>query len=222
MHAHAACALDQRLYQDGGDFPVGGEQGFEGADLVARFGQGDDVLFLDGAAEHVVHAFIRIADRHGGQRVAMIAAEEGDEFRALLAGAVTEILDGDLHGDFDGDGAGFGEEDAGKIARREGGQAAGEAVGGFMGEAAEHDVGHPGHLGAGSVQKLGPVIAVNGGPPAADAIDQFAAVGEVKPGAFGAGDGHGRREGAHLGVGQPDMFQPLGEPVFRVCHLQRS
>jgi hypothetical protein len=91
-----------------------------------------------------------------------------------------------------------------------------------MRQAAEHDVGHPGHLVPGGIEQLGPVVAMDAGPPAADTIDEFAPIRLVKAGAIGAGDGNWGGHSPHLGVGQPDMGQAFGEPVFRVCHDQPS
>jgi hypothetical protein len=80
MEQHAAGALDPRLDDDRGDLAAlarkhGVERGLRGG--VDR--QADDVLRRHDPCEQAVHAFLGVADRHGGQGVAVIAAAEAEE-----------------------------------------------------------------------------------------------------------------------------------------------
>ena len=83
VHQHAAGALHQRLDQDPGQLRAPALQ--EGvqldlAGLVAR--QGDDVVLGQHAPEQAVHALFRIADRHGAEGVAVVAARTPGSGRA--------------------------------------------------------------------------------------------------------------------------------------------
>ncbi len=53
------------------------------------------------------------------------------------------------------------------------------------------------------------VVAVAGGPPRGDAVDQLAPVGEIDAAALGARHGERRRRRLHLRVGQPEMREAL-------------
>ena len=92
-----------------------------------------------------------------------------------------------------------------------------------MREAAEHDMRHGVELADHRVANIGVVIAVTGGPPARDPIDELAAVGEGDARTIRADDRKRRRFGFHLGVRQPDMRQASGEPIRRVAaHISVS
>ena len=69
----------------------------------------------------------------------------------------------------------------------------------------------PGHVGA----DVRVVVAVAGGPPRRDAVDQLAPVLQHQAAAFGARHGQRRRRGLHLAVGAPDVRRALFEPVRR-------
>ena len=57
------------------------------------------------------------------------------------------------------------------------------------------------------------IIAVAGGPPRGDAVDQFAPVGQHDAAAMGAGDRQRRPHGLHLRIGQPDVAP--GPPAYQ-------
>ena len=60
------------------------------------------------------------------------------------------------------------------------------------------------------------VVAVAGGPPRCDAVDQFAAVGEHDAAALRvAATASGGAHGLHLRIGQPDVVEAGGVPVRR-------
>ena len=62
------------------------------------------------------------------------------------------------------------------------------------------------------------IVAVASGPPAGDAVDQHAAVGQHDARAFGPHHGQRRASGFHLGIRQPDVRKacrmPVGRPVL--------
>jgi hypothetical protein len=57
------------------------------------------------ATEEVVHAVHGIADRHGGEGVAVVAASHREQAAALRPAAREPVLKGQLDGDLHGDGA---------------------------------------------------------------------------------------------------------------------
>ena len=117
VKAHAAGALYQRFGDDGGHLMrMGGEKGVERRGLFGVGRQFGDQLFGDRTLEQRVHALIRVADRHGGQRVAVIAALEGNEARPAASAVVDPVLHGDLHRDLDRNRTGFGKEHMAEIA----------------------------------------------------------------------------------------------------------
>ncbi len=59
-----------------------GDEAVEGRGAVVVARQIDDVMLGQHAGEERMHALFGIADAHGGDGVAVIAALEGDEFRA--------------------------------------------------------------------------------------------------------------------------------------------
>ena len=63
-------------------------------------------------------AGLEIGDRHGAERVAVIAAAEAHEAVALALPGIEPVLDRHLHRDLDRDRAGIGEEHAVEIARQ--------------------------------------------------------------------------------------------------------
>src|SRR5262249_35327171 len=100
-------------------------------------------------------------------------------------------------------------ETAGKARR----QPAGERQRRLMNEPAEHDVRHQRELALDCGADVGMVIAVAGGPPRGDAVDEFAAIGEHDAAALRADDRQRQRRALHLRVGQPDMGEPGLVPI---------
>ena len=80
-------------------------------------------------------------------------------------------------------------------------------VGGRVHEAAEHHVRHALELRGDRGADVRMVVAVAGGPPRRDAVDELAAVGEIQPHAVGALDDERRRRRFHLPIRQPEMTQ---------------
>ena len=79
-------------------------------------------------------------------------------------------------------------------------------------QAAEHDVRHRRELALDRCADVRMVVAVAGGPPRGDAVDQFAAVGQHDAAAVRRGDRKRRRRGLHLRIGQPDVIEAVGVP----------
>ena len=218
---HAARPLYAGFDKDGGEVvPVGCDGVSQGrnARLVAR--QVGNHLFRQHAREHGMHALFGIADRHGGEGVAMIAAAEGQDLAAALLAPVHPELDRHLHGDLDADRAALGEEHPLQIARQQRRQPRSKPVGLLMGKPAEHYMRHGFELRPHSLGDMGMVVAMAGGPPACDAVDQFAPVGEPDARALRAGDRQWQGSCLHLRIGQPDMGPPGLEPVG-VSHARR-
>ncbi len=174
-------------------------------DAVRVAGQGQDGVFGQVPAVERVHAFLGVADRHRGEGIAVVAALEGEEAAAGAHALVEPVLGGHFHGDFDGDGAAVGEEDVVQVAGEQGGEAGGQVFGGRVGEAAEHDVRHLGELSGDGFADVRMIIAVAGGPPGGDAVDQLASVFEGDGAALGGGGAERWGGGAHLGVRAPEV-----------------
>ncbi len=111
-------------------------------------------------------------------RVAVIAAAEGDELAARANTPVEPELQRHLHGDFHCDRPGLGEEHAGEIARQQAGKPARERKGFLVHQPAEHHVRHGGELALDGCANMRMIVAVAGGPPRRNAVDQHAPVGE--------------------------------------------
>ena len=104
MKHHAPRALHARLHQNGGQFiGVSLDQLAHTRQRRAIARQIADELGREDAREFGVHPFLRVADRHGGESVAMVAAAKAQDFRAASNAPVHPVLNRHLHGDFDGD-----------------------------------------------------------------------------------------------------------------------
>ena len=209
MEPHAARALHQRLDDDACEFlgvALEAARKIRGALLALR--QPDDTMFGQDAAEASVHAGIGIADRHRSGRIAVIAALESKKFPALAHAAVEPELQRHLHGDLDRDRARLGEEHAIEIARHQRRKAAGERERLLVGKPAEHHMRHQRELALDRLADVGMVVAVAGGPPRCDAVDELASIGEHDARAMGAGHEQRRARRLHLRIGQPDMGEP--------------
>ena len=213
VKAHAAGALDQRFDDDPGDVvDMSGDEPVQlrGAVIVAR--QVAHVMPRQQGAEHAVHAVFRIRHRHGAGGVAVIGAAEGDELGAAAHAFVEPVLHRHLHRDFDRDRSGIGEEHAVE-SRHQRAEAPRQRQRALMDEAAEHHVGHDVELALHRGGDLGMIIAVAGGPPRRDAVDQFRAVGEDDAAAARRLDRQRCGRGLHLRIGQPDVGQVI--PIRR-------
>ena len=119
---------------------------------------------------------------------------------------VEPVLHRHLHGDLDGDGTGLGKEHAVEAGQQPG-EPARQRERALMGEAAEHHVGHDVELALHRRGDGGMVIAVAGGPPRGDAVDELPPVGEHDAAAARRHHRQRRRRGLHLRIGQPDVGQ---------------
>ena len=157
-----------------------------GALLAVR--QVDDEMLRQQAGEQRVHAGVGIAHRHRAGGVAVIAALEGDELVAPAHAAIDPVLHRHLHGDLDRDRAGVGEEHAVEIARQQRRQPPRQRQRLLVHQPAEHHMRHRGELALDRLPDVRMVVAVAGGPPGGDAVDQLAPVGEHDAAALGARD----------------------------------
>ena len=176
---HAARPLDDGLNNHGGDGAgLGGQQGVQRRLRRVVAGQVGDQLARDHALEGGVEAVHGIAQRHGREGIAVIAAAEAEELLATRLALVVPVLGGDLQRDLDRDGPRFRKERAvsGQVEKVR--QAGRKGERGLVGQARQHDVRNPGGLGPDGVHDMGVVVAVAGGPPAGDAVDQFPPVGQ--------------------------------------------
>ena len=146
----------------------------------------------------------------------MIGAPEGKQAGAAAHAAVAPILNCHFQRDFDGHGTRVGKEHAVELTRREdAGEPARQSQPLLVRQAGEHHVRHLRHLALDRSADVGVVVAVTGGPPCGDAVDQFAAVGKRDPAAFGRSHRKRRACGLHLRIGQPDVIDAGRVPVRR-------
>jgi hypothetical protein len=157
-----------------------------------------------------VHAVLGIAHRHGSRGVAVIGAAEGEEAGAAAGAAIEPVLQRHFQCHLDGDRTGVAEKHPVEIAwRQQANQPLRQGQRLLVHQAAEHDVGHRLELALDRGADMRMVIAVAGGPPRGDAVDQFAAVGKPDAAALGRGDRKRRRYRFHLRIGQPDMVEAV-------------
>ncbi len=214
--AHAARPLQQGLDDDGGDVldaprqPVF-ERG-EGALLALLHlivalesgGEGQHRHPTHQPAEQIEEA--RAApERHGAERVAVIAAVEGEKHAPPRLAAIGPILIGDLERHLHRGGAVVGEEDARKIAGQEAGERGGEIDRGLMREAREHHMGKQFGLPRERRVERRMGMAVGAGPPGRDEVEDLAALRVEQRGPLRARDDCWLALRPVLGEGMPDM-----------------
>ncbi len=83
----------------------------------------------------------------------------------------------------------------------------------FVHQPAQHHMRHLLELGFDGGGDMRMVVAMGGGPPAGDAVDQLAPVGQHDARAIGARRGQRRAHRLHLGIGQPDMREAAVVPI---------
>ena len=127
--------------------------------------------------------------------------------------AIERRLDRHLHRHLDGDGAGIREEHVVEIARQQRCEPRREPRRRLVHQAAEHHVRHHLELPPHGGGDVGMIVAVAGGPPRGDAVDQHAAVLEDQARTLGGHDGQGRRRRLHLAVRAPQVRAPEIDPV---------
>ena len=116
--------------------------------------------------------------------------------------------------DFDGDRAGIAEEHAIEIRRRQHRrEPARQRQRRLMHHAAEHHVRHLRELTLDRGADMRMVVAVAGGPPRGDAVDQLAPVGQHDAAAVRCRDRKRRGRGLHLRIRQPDMVEAGRIPI---------
>ena len=155
--------------------------------------------------KEVVHPVHRVAHRHGGEGVAVVATAHGQEAVLARSAVAHPALQGHLDGDLDGHRAGVAEEHASQRGRRQRDQPPCQSDHGRVRQAAEHDVAHGRGL---SVQRLVEhrvAVAVDGRPPRRHAVDHLAAVGELQPGPVRGDDGIRRHLRRHAGIRVPHV-----------------
>ena len=206
MEQHAARALHQRLDHHRRD-PVSLRRQHPVqrrlAGIVAR--QVDDGMPRQHARQQRVHALLRVAHRHRRLRVAVVAAAERQQPRAPALPAVEPVLQRHLARHLDRHRAALGEEHALEVARQQRRQPLGQPQGRLVHQPAQHHVRHPAELPRHRVADVRVVVAVAGGPPGGDAVDQHPAVGQPDPAPVGPGCPKRRMRGPHLGVGKPEV-----------------
>ncbi len=131
--------------------------------LIAR--QICDEMFGQHTGKEGMHALFGIADRHGGDGIAVITALEGHEFGASAHTLVKPVLRRHLHRHFDGDRTAVAEEDAAELFRQKIAQASGQRQHLFVDKAAQHDMRQGFELLLNHFANVRMIIAVAGGPP---------------------------------------------------------
>ena len=181
-HAHAAGALQQRFedHRSGGGLqePLQHRQGF--AFLLLHAG----IVPVGGGPGHPGHIEQQglegvgeegaLPHGHRPEGIAVIGPGEGHQLAALAA-AVAPPLPGHLQGHLHRGGAVIGEEEP--LQATQPAQAVGELLGGRMAEIGEDHLLEAAGLIGDRGGDAGFAVAMQGDPPAADRIDQAAAVG---------------------------------------------
>ena len=152
-------------------------------------------------AIQAVHAFIRIAHRHGAERIAVIAAGESEKPRARPHPLVQPVLRSHFHRHFHRHRTAIGKKHMVQIAGQHRRQPRGEPFRRRVGKAAEHHMRHRGKLLRHRRADMRMVVAVTRRPPGGDAIDQRAAIIEENPAPLGAHGLQRGRSALHLRVG---------------------
>ena len=129
--------------------------------------------------------------------------------------AIEPVLHRHLHGDLDRDRAGIGKEHAVEIAGQQRRQPPRQRQRLLVHQPAEHHMRHRRELALDRRADVRMIIAVAGGPPRGDAVDQFAPVGEHDAAALGARDRQRRPRRLHLRIGQPDVVEAGRVPAGR-------
>ncbi len=212
VEAHAAGALHDRLEDHGSDLTVVRfEQGCElgdvgGSECLAEggFGGGREELRGEHPGEHRVHAVDRVAHRHAGERVAVIAVAHGEQPRPLGSPDASCVLQRHLDGHLDRHRTRIGKEHV----LESGGAQIDETLAQLdrprMGDPAEHDMSHLAELRPHGLVEDRVPVAVDRRPPRRHAVDGIASVGEPQPRPLGAHDRHRRQRRRHRRVRVPD------------------
>ncbi len=163
---------------------------------------------------HGVHALFGVAQGHGRQGVAVIAAAEAEEAPLGRASGDHPVLQRHLQRHLDRDRTGLGEEHAGEVAGQHVGQPFGQLIGRLVGQAGEHYMGQAAQLLAHGLHQPRMAVAVTGRPPVGHPVDQLAPVRQGQARAGGRDHGQGVRFEA--GIGRPDAVAAALQPGGRV------
>ena len=152
---------------------------------------------------------LEIGHRHGAEGVAVIAAAEADEaVRRLRCPELSQYWIAIFMRDLDRDRAGIGEEHAIEIARQKCRKPRASVSACSCTSPPNITCGMISSWRCDRLPDMRMIVAVTGGPPRRDAVDKFAAVGEMDARAFAcAPPASGGRRGLHLRIGQPDVVE---------------
>ena len=214
VDVEAAGALQHRLEDHAGQFrAVRVEVGVEAVAGGAQFGRAAadrrrprrEMLLRQQGAEARMQGVVRIADRHRGEGVAVVAAAQRQEAAALGAAVGLGELQRDLQRHLDRHRAGIAEEHPSEPPARERRQPRRQPRRRLVGQAAEHDVRQRVGLGVQRGDQFRRPVAVHRAPPGGHAVDQAAAVGQPQAGALAADHRHRGRVLARPRVGVPQV-----------------
>ena len=236
VHAHAAGALQQRFDDQGADFAgvrvqqvgqgVGGTLGAgDGLGLVARTEGIRRRREQRLQQQRRIHAAVQrdVTHRQRAQRLAVVAAGQRHEPGAPFDAAVVEPVEGHLQRHFHPGRPVVGVEHLGQrvppgLAWGDRQQALGQFDGGRVRAAGQDHLLQGARLPGDGLGDARLGMAVQVGPPAADAVEDAPAVEAHQPGAFAARHGEQRqrvRVLAHLRAGVPEHRQVACPPVIR-------
>ena len=175
---------------------------------------GREDLLGQHSGEERVHPADRVADAHRRERVAVVAAADGEHPPPRTPGSRVH-LPGHLERHLDRHRAGVGEEHVLQPVGRELQQPSPQRDGRLVGEAAEHHVAHPPELAGDRRVELGHGVAVDRAPPRRHRVDDLTggavavAQPQPHPGCRLDQVGVGRHEGR--GVRVPEMVAIEGQ-----------
>ena len=173
IEPHSPRSLDDRFQDDGGHtVSTTLEFRFEPCKLFVaagfsetRGGPRRKRVLHQHVPKELVHSVHRIAHRHRGEGVAMVAPSDGQEAIATGFAPRDPILEGQFHGHLHGDRSRVREKDTFQSLRSQGHESFTQGDRGLMGETAEHDMRHALQLCPYGLFDVRMSIAVNRGPP---------------------------------------------------------
>ena len=164
-----------------------------------------EILHRQAARKQAVHAFFRVAYRHGMPGVAVITRADGGETAAFALPYGVLVLQRHLHRHFHRHRAAVGIKHLVEGRRQQFQQQLREPHRRLVGEPAEHHMAHLRQLCGGRGVEARVVVAVQRRPPRRSAVHQPFAVGQLDAATFRPCHDVHRLGVGHGGVGVPNV-----------------